>query len=65
MKYMVNGKGKYNENYSTIIEAKSPQEAARLSVGNLLKIVENIMILNGYIPIKEWKMIDNKLVRTI
>lgn len=66
MKYQVNGKGDNNKNYSTIINAKSAQQAKQLATGNLLKHVTSVISLDKEnMPVKAWEVINDKLERTL
>ena len=63
MLYQVTGKGIDGKQYSTTINTKSPYEAARLSIGNLVKQITIVMALKDGIPVKSWEMINDKLIR--
>ena len=63
MLYRVLGKDQQDKFYSIDINVKTPHQANKLAVGNIIKEVIKIMTIKNDIPLKVWETKDNKLIR--
>ena len=63
MLYRVLGKDEQDKFYFIDINSKTPQQANKLAVGNIIKEVIKIMTIKNDIPLKVWETKDNKLIR--
>lgn len=66
MLYQVNGKNHEGKNYSTRINAKNPQQASKLAIGNLIQVVYSIISIDSKGNVKNaWEIKNNKLIKTL
>jgi hypothetical protein len=63
--YKVFGYNDKGQCFATDIKAKSPFDAAKRAIGNIIKRVERVIIWKDNTVLKSWKMENERLIRTI